>query len=752
MPLIECASPESLAGILAHERAHTFDLTQEFPMRAVLVHCASDEHVLLVTIHHIATDGWSMGIFKRELGALYSAQHSGIAPSLDPLPATYADFAEQQALSLAEPGCAARLEYWQTMLAEPPPPLTFAPRADAGPATFSGGLRSRVLAPATRAALDAFCRAEGTTEFAVLYAVFAELLHRSTGQRDFVLGSVVANRAQPEFAGLIGFFVNTVALRVRIDAGRTFRSWLGDVGRTIVEAFDHHDVPFEKVVEAVRPVRTATRTPLINVMMVFQNAPDDGLELAGIEVEPLALERTTAKFDLTLEVTTTPDRAITIAFEYRTDLFAEATIEALLTDLEELTATSLAEPDGRLAPFVADQTPQRDSPATAIAGGPPAPSIRASGADLELEPAEAEARVALRSIWESVLGVTPIGLAENFFDIGGHSLLAVRVMNEIQQTFGIVVPVSLLFAEPTIEQLARALTSPPFTPSAEAVVTYNAAGTAAPFFFFHGSITGNGTYCRVLAERVGPDRPLHVLRPHGSDGAPVPASIEAMAAESLGVIRRLAPRGPYLLGGYCAGGLVAFEVARLLRAAGEEVLDVLLIDVPDAPTGMLAVADGIDRVGALLHIDRHQRLRLTGGIARVPHHGIRFASTSTKVDFVKARLSRALHRSAPSDPGTAVATAQRNTYIDWVRRTEAHVPRRYDGRVSLFLTREEGPSAPGDRGGWLRIAPRARVRSIAGTHVNCVTEFIDSTATAVAETIAVHIDERATSSTAEITR
>jgi thioesterase domain-containing protein len=224
------------------------------------------------------------------------------------------------------------------------------------------------------------------------------------------------------------------------------------------------------------------------------------------------------------------------------------------------------------------------------------------------------------------------------------------------------------------------------------------------------------------------------MRPHGSSGEPIPATIEAMAAEHLAQIRALVPHGPYAIGGYCAGGFVAFEVAQRLRAAGECVADLVLVDVPNAPRLIRLIAGAIDRAATIVGLAPDARLRLGGRLARLPHHLSRFAASPSKVAFIAERVTRPLRRgrAATSTPPTALA--------DWRRRAEAYVPRPYAGAVTLLLTRPAPGSAVGDRGGWRTNAPRVVCREIPGTHMSCITEFLDDTARAIATALQSEVE------------
>jgi amino acid adenylation domain-containing protein len=1221
LPVADAGDPAECAQLLARESARPFDLRADVPLRALLVRCAAAEHVLLVTMHHIAVDGWSVGIFTRELSALYAAYAADETSPLAEPACTYADFAAWQRDAAGDRAQTENLRFWTAALTDPPPPLPFAALSD-GTVSAGGGLRARTLGASLHGALDRFCRARGTTLYATLLAAFAVLLERLTDRDDFIVGAAVANRTLPAFEEPIGFFVNTLPLRLRLTGEPDFATWLAEVQGLTLDAFDHQDVALQAVVEAVQPARVAGRTPLINVMFVVNNTPGEPLTLRGLDVTPVDIERTTAKFDLTLEATPLDDDT-RIAFEYRTELFTTAAVDALLDAVVTLLGAAIADPHQRVSslPVVPPDALDRqlhawnattqplcgeriealferraraqpaavaivdgantmtygelDARAAALArqirargSGPGAgigmcfergvnaivamlailkaggvyvpfepaypaarsaqmlavadvrlvlteqrwcarfanrcdvlaydgadiaphdvdviPPVPGSGADaayimftsgstgppkgvlvphagierlvvdaayapitpadtlahaatlafdaatfeiwgallngarlaivpaavllapggvraaigrdgitvqfmtpafarelarsdpaavaplrrliiggdvldvatvarlqsaaprtqlvngygptetttfatthaidvlapgtraipigrpirntrayildrrrrplpagapgelwiggagvalgyvndaeltarkfrcdpfdgrpgarmyatgdrvrflpdgsiaflgridrqikrngFRIEPGEIEAALAadpavsaaavvvrgdgssrarlaayvatadpdggaiaqrlrallpafmqpdtivalaalpvdvngkvdrralaahaepaapraaaeladeaeaaLRAVWEELLGVRPIANDENFFALGGHSLLAMRMLAEVERRYAVRLTAALLFEEPTIAHLARAMRDGAVRRAHHGPDAFNAAGARRTLFFFHGSIRGGGFYCRELATALGPDRPLIAIRPHAVRHGPLPA-IEAMAADAVALIKRGTPHGPYLLGGYCNGGLVAFEVARQLRARGDDVARVVLIDVPDVAPGVHAAHALLERGGTLLRVDAPLRARLGAQVARLPHHHRRFCASSAKREFIARRIAKLLR--VPQLASDAVPDP---LLAAWSRLTEAHVPGRYDGRLTLLATRPDSP-ADGARGhSWIGRAPHVDIRPIPGRHLTCLTEHLADTAATFAAVLA----------------
>jgi amino acid adenylation domain-containing protein len=322
---------ESEALRLADEEASApFDLTAGPLLRVKLLRLTEDEHVLLLTMHHIVSDGWSMGVLVREMSALYAAYSSGEEPALDELPIQYADFAVWQREWLQGETLERQLSYWREHLRGAPPVLEL-PTDRPRPAvqTYAGSSVSVILGPELAERLRELSRREGATLFMTLLAAFNVLLSRWAGTSDVVVGSDIANRNRAETEGLIGFFVNMLVLRTNLGDDPTFRGLLGRVRESALDAYAHQDLPFEKLVEELQPERDLSHPPLFQVVFVLQNAPAGGSEFGGVGVEPLGQAGRTAKYDLTF-VLTEFEGGIRAAMEYNADLFDRATVARML--------------------------------------------------------------------------------------------------------------------------------------------------------------------------------------------------------------------------------------------------------------------------------------------------------------------------------------------------------------------------------------------------------------------------------------
>ncbi|MEO6192136.1 MAG: amino acid adenylation domain-containing protein, partial [Thermoanaerobaculia bacterium] len=326
------------------EAVRGFDLRRGPLLRALLLRLAPEEHGIVLNVHHIVSDGWSMGVLVSEVAALYAAFVEGRPSPLPELPIQYGDYALWQRGRLHGRALEEHLAYWRERLRGVPPLDLPADRRRPPVQTFRGA-RVPVILPADLApAVAALGQGERATDFMTLLAGFAALLHRYSGQTDFALGTPHANRDCAEIEPLIGFFINTLALRVDIGGEPGFRGLLARVRETAVGAFTHREVPFERVVEELRPERDLARSPLFQVMFMLQNNAAGPLELPGLAIAPYGFDANTAKFELTLSLFEYQGR-IGGTLEYNADLFEGTTAERLAGHFGRLLAAALAAPE-----------------------------------------------------------------------------------------------------------------------------------------------------------------------------------------------------------------------------------------------------------------------------------------------------------------------------------------------------------------------------------------------------------------------
>ncbi|MFI9005604.1 amino acid adenylation domain-containing protein [Actinosynnema sp. NPDC053489] len=327
--------------------ARPFDLATGPLLRAAVLADGPD-HLLVLCLHHIVTDGWSMGVLADELGRCYTAAVRGREPDLAPLPLRYTDFARRQRARLTGAVLDAHLAHWERRLAgmavldlptdRPHPPVR----------GTAGATHHRTVPPEVAEGLAELGRARGATLFTTLVAAAQAFLARLSGQTDVAVGTVTAGRDHPDLAGLVGFFVNTVVIRSRVEPRGSFAHHLERVKEDVRDALDHDEVPFHRLVELLRPERDAGRSPLVNVVVALQNAPAEPPVLAGLDVAAFDPPRRAAAFDLALEFARDAT-GLRLTAEYRTDLFDDGTVARLLDRFLVLLADVAADPDRPLS-------------------------------------------------------------------------------------------------------------------------------------------------------------------------------------------------------------------------------------------------------------------------------------------------------------------------------------------------------------------------------------------------------------------
>lgn len=335
--------------LAAEEAGRPFDLSKDGMLRVHLLCLSPEDHVVLLTMHHISSDGWSLGILIREVATLFHAYSRDLPSPLEELAIQYADYAVWQREWLQGEVLEAQLAYWKQRLADVPPLLDL-PLDHPRPLvqSFRGATQSMNLSPALLTALTELSQQHGMTLFMILLAAFQALLARYTRQEDIAIGTPVAGRNRAELEGLIGFFANTLVMRTDLSGNPSFAEVLRRVREVALEAYAHQDLPFERLVEELQPERGLGSNPIFQVMMVLQNAPAETLELPGLTLSLLPNECRTAKFDLTVFLEET-NSGLGVSLEYSIDLFEADTISRLLGHYQRLLESVTADPECRLS-------------------------------------------------------------------------------------------------------------------------------------------------------------------------------------------------------------------------------------------------------------------------------------------------------------------------------------------------------------------------------------------------------------------
>ncbi|MBW4637352.1 MAG: amino acid adenylation domain-containing protein [Gloeocapsa sp. UFS-A4-WI-NPMV-4B04] len=326
---------------------YPFDLTADILLRVTVFQLDSTDHILLLNLHHIIADGWSIGVLIREMSTLYAAFNFSKPSPLPELPIQYADFAHWQREWLQGEVLELQLSYWRSQLANLP--LLNLPTDRTRPAvqTYRGATHTLEVSKSLTTSLEALGQQAGVTLFMTLLAAFQTLLHRYTGQLDIVVGSPIANRNRAELEPLIGFFVNSLVLRTDLSGNPTFRELLEQVREVTLGAYAHQDLPFEKLVQELHPARDLSRHPLFSVAIALQNTPITALELPGLALSQFDVDSATSRLDLELHLWQTP-AGLQGQVIYSTDLFDSNTITRMLGHFQTLLAGIVADPEQKL--------------------------------------------------------------------------------------------------------------------------------------------------------------------------------------------------------------------------------------------------------------------------------------------------------------------------------------------------------------------------------------------------------------------
>jgi amino acid adenylation domain-containing protein len=313
-----------------------FDLSAGPILRVILLRLNQEEHAVMFTTHHIACDAWSMGILTNEFSELYRAFRAGKASPLPELPIQYGDYAAWERDQFGEGRCEQSLSFWRAELADDLPVLELpADRPRPPVQTFAGAVERFAIDEAVTKGLRVLARDEGATLFMTLLAAFSVLLHRYTSQDRIIVGTPIAGRSRAETEALIGCFINTMVIATDLSGDASFREVLARVRNGFLDAFVHREVPFERLVDELRPERDLSRSPLFQVMFVLQNAPRGALDLPDLAAAPLNRESFTAMFDMTLTMVEADER-IAAAINYNTDLFDPETIQKMVEQFQIL--------------------------------------------------------------------------------------------------------------------------------------------------------------------------------------------------------------------------------------------------------------------------------------------------------------------------------------------------------------------------------------------------------------------------------
>lgn len=735
--LCEAEREVRLKDLMRAEAHITFDLARGPLFKTKLLRLGSREHVLLLTLHHIICDGWSNGVLVREIGEIYRALSQGEASSLPELPIQYADFALWQQQWLESEAFDEQLAYWKSQLGSELTALeipTDFPR-NKNRASY-GAIESLLLPRPLTRALKALSQREDVTPFMIYLAAFKILLHRYSGQESIMVGSPTANRIQSQTEELIGPFANTLMLQTDLSGAPSFSDALRRVKEVSLGAFGNQTLPFEKLVEAIKPAKGRNSNQLFQVLFVFQTAFMQPVALSDLAITPMRSVSPGSLFELSLGVVERAE-GTRLQLEYNTDLYTPETIKRMLENLRNILHAAVIDIRQTIADIelIAESQPATVEPQVRDANLHPS-SLASSRVEHAARTLAAkrngsssdDIELTLKEIWQDVLHVATVEVKDDFFEMGGHSLLAASLFDEITKKLGVNLPLATLFKATTIEQLAELIREEKTDDKWTSLVPINPNGSKVPLFLVHAA-GGNIFFYKDLIERLGPDQPCYGLQARGLDGKQTAYDcIEDMAAHYIKEIVMVHPNGPYRVGGSSFGGLVAYEIARQLCQMDKQVDLVALFDTYAPGYPKLLPGRSKLRIKFLKFLDRIEHhvdtLRVLEPGTRWPY----FVAKKTKARNLFRRAIRngrkSLARGALRSLGRPLPEAMLKTQNAIVEASRAYRPQPYPGVITLFRATKQQRGTCDERTlGWQELAAGGlEIHEVRGTHGSIVVE------------------------------
>ena len=551
--------------LLLDEARKVFDLEAGPVWRAHLFRLQPNEHVLSVTLHHIVSDGWSHNILQRELWSVYERLAGGGGSELPPLEIQYADYVVWQNEWLESDEAGKQLEFWLHKLTPPLPVVNFP--IDCSPAERAGGhaaIETRRIPAELISQLRSVGQATQATMYMLTLAAFSLLLARYSDQFEMIVGSPSAKR-RPETEPLIGPFSAPIPIRMDLSRCSKLRDVVKLATSATLDALDHTELPFEVLLKHVRARAAQGRSPLFQFYFLYQTAFLRPRQVLDMSVTPLPASGVGIPFELQLAIIERPD-GVNANLEYNTNLFSSTRIGQVLDYFLYILEKMAADIDQPIADLT--------SPVDTSSCAPQIDASIPSTVDCPYVAPRNAAEEKLTQIWQEVLELPRIGIHDDFFASGGQSLLAARLFLEIEKRFGTALNISELIVAPTIEKLAQRLMG---SLAAAHLVPLRTSGSRPALFCVHGG-GGHLLHYRDLVAALDVNQPIYGLKAPELDGVQETTTVEDLAARYVAEIRKLQTQGPYHLCGLSFGGLVAYEMAVQLKAAGADVGIVALFD------------------------------------------------------------------------------------------------------------------------------------------------------------------------------
>ena len=704
----QASEPEVAAYAAVREVAHTpFDLTRGPLLRALLVEQGPRQNILCCAMHHIIGDGWSFGLFMRELASCYAAAGDRRQPTLQPLPLRYTDCVlwEQQWLS-SEEFRIQLADCVRPLIGAPPQPsLAVATESRAKPSVV-GASRAVRLVPELLAAMKSVSLRLGTTPFALSLATFQLLLWQTTGQEDLVVGIPVARRNRVEVENIIGLFANLSAARVVLHGDPEFVEVLKCARDATLNALAYEDVPFHRVVQALHPARTIGGNPIFRTLFASVPAVASIEWFGALRAAPYVVAPGGALYELSFSMIEDGSGGVWIRAEYRTELFEDRQIADLLDHYVSLLTQVTARPHRRISSLAVLSgswlTRRQGTQGPARIVPPPPEPAKTTPFDLALEET-------LARIWRKVLRCRGPERDANFFDLGGDLLHALSIAHEIGSALGQPIPVSLVFREPTIRGMARWLRTEGRAPSG--LLPIRLGGTRPPLF-----VGGDLSALRSLGRALRTEQPFYLLDLFSLQeqrllgGQSLLATLPEIATRFVGDILAIQPAGPYFLAGQCEGGILALEIALQLQAAGHQVALLAMLDTP--VDGYFRLLPWARRIGSLRLVMAVALVR-AGNVAEILRRTKEYVLLRRLVKHVRARR----RQSTPEEQRSVQIWA---AIWDAVRNYRQST--RFAGEIEVFRAEEPIRINEDSALGWDRRATQVRVQDVPGDHSSYLLE------------------------------
>jgi amino acid adenylation domain-containing protein len=707
------ARERQLESLVAEETARPFPLPAGPLFRARVMQLDATRADVVLTGHHTICDGWSLDVLIHDLCAYYSAELEGKPAVLKPV-MPYGEYVRKCAIRAASSEFHSARQYYEARFAETFPALVLptAGKRSAG-RRFACQREEAVVPPSVVQSLRAFGVHHQCGLFSLVLAAYSIFLARVSGQRRFVIALPTAEQPVLDQPHLVGHCVNMLPFEVNIEPGETVAAFLAGVQRQLSHAYDHSAYTVTHLIQRLRPAAPHVGIRPVSVGLTsikkwrLSDLPTKGFTI-DFDVTPRQFE----SFEFYLMAIEQQDELV-LRCNFDCDLFDQATAAGwmqefalLLSALPEKSAIML---ESLVRPTIAPSAPplgahyilaaECSDPELDASAAPESPATQTNGAALTLE--------ALIRVWQDVLGTNPIGPDDNFFDLGGQSLLALTLALKVQKTFGVSYPLAALLKAPTPRQSLALLQESDLSAHFRYVVPIARDGNLTPVFLFH-SHGGNVLEYYRLATLLGSERSVYAIQCQGVDGGELPPPvIEKMVQAYLEEIRVIQPNGPYVLAGYCFGGLLAIEAARQLKAAGQETGLIVMINAAtaDYPRCKVRGPSGLRRmtwrVGDRLAIEH---FNIAGKPVADKLSKLR-ARAGRMIDLLRVRAERIAVR------GLALVGRKMtkhsfvfhleelglNNDLAWFR----YVPHPYDGKVLFFVAeRQSREVVPDPMLGW----------------------------------------------------